>query len=134
MKPYEYKEPDSSWRLEAIKHSREAMQKLNEEMRVSQEEYDTKRYEERGIPYTPPKTDEEKLKEMYVNSESPNSLDESTATFWYIVIMVGGIIFKDRWLIWIMASWVYFSFLTRHSRRARKWDKMQEEKKKGGKK
>ncbi len=29
----------------------------------------------------------------------------------YLAVMIGGIIFKDRWLIWIMATIVYFTWL-----------------------
>lgn len=29
---------------------------------------------------------------------------------WYIAVMLVGIIFKDRWLIWIIATWIFFGW------------------------
>ena len=66
--------------------------------------------------------------EMYVDAEHPSTMENSTATLWYIIIMIVGAIFVDRWLIWIMASFIYFRFITRKERKQKKWDKMQEKK------
>jgi hypothetical protein len=33
------------------------------------------------------------------------------ALLWYIVVMVVGTIFKDRLLIWIVATWIFFSYI-----------------------
>lgn len=78
------------------------------------------------------KTNEDKLEEMYVKSDHPNAMENGTATALYILVMLIGTIFQDRWLIYIMASWIYFRFINRRVIRKKQWDKMQEEKKNGG--
>lgn len=80
------------------------------------------------------KTEEDELKESYVNSDHPSTMENGTATFLYIVIMLVGSIFIDRLLIWIMASIIYFSFINRRKTREKEWNKRQEEKKRGNKK
>ena len=76
---------------------------------------------------TPKRSKEE---EMFVDADHPNTMEDGTATIWYIIIMVVGAIFVDRWLIWIMASFIYFRFINRRAIRQKKWDKMQEKKEK----
>ena len=80
------------------------------------------------------KTDEEKLKESYIYSDHPSTMENSTATFFYIIIMLVGTIFIDRLLIWVMASIIYFRFINRYKIREEEWNKAQEEKKRGIKK
>ena len=79
------------------------------------------------------KTDEEELKKSYIYSDHPSTMENSTATILYILVMIVGAIFKDRLLIWVAASVIYFSFINRYKIREKKWNKMQEEKKKNKK-
>lgn len=67
---------------------------------------------------------------MYVDAEKPGTLDNGTATLWYIIIMVVGAIFKDRLVIWVIATIVWWKHITRKARRQKEWD----EKHNGGKK
>ena len=97
---------------------------IEQDAKRKAEEY--QRYLDQGS--TPKKSWEE---EMYVNAEHPNTMENGTATFFYIATMIIGAIFVDRILIWGMASFIYFSFITRKARRQKKWDEMQE-KKNGG--
>ena len=78
---------------------------------------------------TPEKTKEEKereneakLREIYINSDHPDTMENSTATVLWIVVMLVGAIFKDRWLIWIFATIVWLCFINRKAIRANKWD------------
>ena len=48
--------------------------------------------------------------------DHPNTMENSTATVLWVVIMVVGSIFKDNWLIWIFATFIWFRFITRHDR------------------
>ena len=48
--------------------------------------------------------------------DHPDTMENGPATLLYIAVMLGGSIFNDRWLIWIVATVVFFKFLTRHSR------------------
>ena len=78
------------------------------------------------------KTDEEEAEEAYDNHDPSSTMENGTATLMYIIVMIVGAIFIDKWLIWIMASIIYFSFINRRAIRKKKWDKTQEEKKNGG--
>ena len=77
------------------------------------------------------KTDLEERKEAYVNHDHPSTIENGTATLWYIIVMAAGTIFVSRWLIWIVASFIYFRFINRHKIREKQWDKKQEEKRGG---
>jgi hypothetical protein len=74
------------------------------------------------------KTEEEKLKESYIYSDHPSTMENGTATFFYIIIMLVGIIFIGRLLIWVTASIIYFRFINRYKIREEEWNKAQEKK------
>ena len=96
-----------------------------EEERKQREEY--KKYLENGGQ--PKRSWQE---QMYVDSDHPNTMENGTATLLYIIVMIVGAIFNDRLMIWGMASFIYFRFINRREIRQKKWDKMQKEKKIGG--
>ena len=48
--------------------------------------------------------------------DHPNTMENSSAIILYIVVMLGGTIFTDRWLIWIFATVVFVKFITRHKK------------------
>ena len=48
--------------------------------------------------------------------DHPNTMENDLATVLYVIVMVGGVIFNDRWLIWIAATIIYFRHITRHDR------------------
>lgn len=52
--------------------------------------------------------------------DHPSTMENSTATVLYIIVMIVGAIFIDRWLIWIMATFIYLKFITRHSKTKKK--------------
>ena len=79
------------------------------------------------------KTKEERIKEreerskkdaewMYVHAENPHSLDDGEATVSWIIVMLVGAIFNERWLIWIIATAIYLFRMNRHAIRKHKWD------------
>lgn len=78
------------------------------------------------------KNNDEKLEETYVNSDHPITMENGAATALYIIVMLVGAIFIDKWWIWITATLIYFKFINRHADRKKKWDKMQKEKKENG--
>ena len=49
--------------------------------------------------------------------DSPYTMEDGTATFLYVIIMVIGTIFVDRLLIWIVTTIIYVLFKTRHNRK-----------------
>lgn len=46
--------------------------------------------------------------------DSPYTMEDSTATFLWIVVMIVGSIFKGNWIIWIIATIVWIKFTTRY--------------------
>lgn len=46
--------------------------------------------------------------------DSIYTLENGSATVLYLVSMLGGGIFNDRWLIWVVATFIYIRFITRH--------------------
>lgn len=102
----------------------DAKRKAEEEKRKA-EEY--QRYLDAGGK--PKRSFEE---EMFVDAEHPSTMENSTATILYILVMILGAIFVDRLIIWVTASIIYFRFINRKKIRQKKWDKMQEEKRKNG--
>ena len=49
-------------------------------------------------------------------SDHPNTMENSTATVLWIVVMLVGSIFKGNWVIWIIATVVWAKFITRHDK------------------
>ena len=91
--------------------------KKRKEEEEKRKEEDYKKYLENGGQ--PQRSWEEK---MYVEAEHPNTIDNSTATIWYIIIMVVGAVFNDRWLIWIIATVIWWNHINRKKRRQKEWD------------
>lgn len=46
--------------------------------------------------------------------DSPYTMEDSTATFLWLVVMVVGSIFKGNWIIWVMATVIWRKFVTRY--------------------
>jgi hypothetical protein len=46
--------------------------------------------------------------DMLTGSQNPYELDVGPATLIYIVVMVGSLIFREFYYIWIIASWWYW--------------------------
>ena len=55
-------------------------------------------------------------KDFHGNCDHPNTMDDTAATILYIVVMLGGLIFNDRILIWIVATIIYVGFRNRHKK------------------
>lgn len=65
------------------------------------------------VYYTPPSKQDGKKSSVFTRtgSGSWNSSDDVFhGLLLYIAVMLGGIIFNDRWLIWIVATWIFFSW------------------------
>lgn len=92
----ENKDYDESW---------EVYQKWNEIYKKKREEID-KNNSMKVRPMT--------KEEFYGDCDHPNTMENSTATIFYIIIMVVGAIFYDRWLIWVAATIIYLSHIFRH--------------------
>lgn len=76
------------------------------------------------------KRDQERLKELAYKGivppdpntypkkycDHPNTMENSTATVLWIVVMLVGSIFKGNWVIWIVATIIWLKFITRHKK------------------
>lgn len=46
--------------------------------------------------------------------DSPYAMENSTATFLYIVAMVVGTLFQDRIIVYVVATIIWWKYITRH--------------------
>ena len=91
---------------------RESFEKIKRE----QEEADQIRHEEWEKEFvqrggTLPEKHEDKF---HGDCDSPYTMENGTATLFWIVIMAVGSIFKNNWIIWIVATIIWWKFITRH--------------------
>jgi hypothetical protein len=61
-------------------------------------------------------TQENKKDNFHGDCDHPNTMENGSATILYIIIMLGGTIFNDRLLIWILATIIFWKFITRHKK------------------
>lgn len=57
------------------------------------------------------------------NLDIPNAMDDGVALLFYIMVMLVGIIFNDRWLIWIFATIAYLCHVFRRQIHKAKWER-----------
>ena len=50
------------------------------------------------------------ITQQTTNRNCPNSWDVEIAWVWYVLIMIVGAIFKDRWIIWIFGTLFFFAW------------------------
>ena len=101
MKEYERKQNRTPEEVE--KEQQELYDKINKGI----EEYQKRHREQQKL----------NNENVYGDCDHPNTMENSTATILYIIVMAVSIIFVDGWMVWIVASIIYFSFITRHKRR-----------------
>ena len=54
--------------------------------------------------------------EFFKGCDHPNSLENSEATILWVIVMLVGSIFKGNWMIWIVATFIWWRYITRHKR------------------
>lgn len=91
------------------KESADYERKLHEELAQSDAEWKKRKEEQQKKSQTP--------EEFFKNCDHPNSLENSEATIIWIVVMAVGTIFKGNWIIWIVATVIWWRYITRHTRR-----------------
>ena len=97
--------------MEIAKRSREQVKEFHKES----EEIRIKELEKQGI-IIKSETDDEKERNFHGDCDHPNTMENGQATIFYILVMLGGLIFNDRWLIWTIATIIYLKFITRHKK------------------
>ncbi len=96
--------------IEEMRKYTEKYKKEREEFNKHLEESRLKDLEAKGIkPF-----DKGQVPKKYC--DHPNTMENGTATFFYIIVMLVGSIFKGNWVIWIIATVVWAKFITRHDR------------------
>ena len=86
------------------------VEKKFKEKEEKREQERLKELSEKGIIPPDPNTYPKKY------CDHPNTIENGTATFFYIIVMVVGSIFKGNWVIWIIATVVWAKFITRHNK------------------
>jgi hypothetical protein len=92
---------------------RKIFDEVDKKFKEREERLDRERLEElakKGIVPPDPNTFPKKY------CDHPNTMENSTATFFYIIAMLVGSIFKGNWIIWIIATVVWAKFITRHDK------------------
>ena len=84
----------------------ELARKRKEYLKKWDDEYNIYRNENNKENFTQ-KEEEPKYDSIY-------TMETVSAVVLYIAVMVGGAIFNDRWLIWIVATFIFLKFLFRH--------------------
>lgn len=106
------KESSLEYTLKYVKESRKRSAQREKETRE-------KRMATLGQPIQPERSWQER---MYVDSDKPGTMDNGTATLWYIIVMVIGAFFNARLAIWIVATVVWLMHIKRKSIRQIEWD------------
>lgn len=96
--------------VEEMRKYTEKRKKEREEFNKRLDEIRLKELEAKGLkPF-----DESKAPNKYC--DHPNTIENSTATFFYAIVMLVGSIFKGNWVIWIIATIIWAKFITRHDK------------------
>ena len=48
--------------------------------------------------------------------DHPNTMENSTATFLWVVVMVVSILFKGGWILCVLETIIWWKFITRHNK------------------
>ena len=88
---------------------------LAEKKKDEAEQKERARQERISLGY--PAEEEEEKKPNY---DSPYTMNNGTAIVLYIVVMIVGTIFNDRWVIWVSATIILIAFLNRHNKKKKK--------------
>lgn len=95
--------------MDALEIEMKVIQHMREQKRKALEE----ELKEQGITMEEYQRQQNDIKQEQ-RVDSPYTIENSTALVFYIITMIGGSIFNDRWIIWIVATIVYVKFRTRH--------------------
>ena len=55
--------------------------------------------------------------ERFDNYDHPDSLGNKVATVIWLIVMGVGAIFKGNWVIWIITTWIWIKYITRHHKK-----------------
>jgi hypothetical protein len=94
-----------------LEREKEVMKYVAEIKKKDKEDQEREAERERirmGLPENRPQ------KKEYI--DNPYTMEDGTATFLYIVVMILGTLFQDRMLIYVAATVIWLKFVTRHGK------------------
>lgn len=95
---------------EEMNEWREKWKKERQEFENELEDMRRKEWKEKGIkPFDTSQVPKQR-------HDHPNTIEDSTATVLWVVVMLVGSIFKGNWAIWIIATIVWAKFITRYKK------------------
>lgn len=94
---------------EEIRKIFDEVDKKFEEREKQLEEERRKEIESKGMIYINGQTPNKK------HYDHPNTMENSTATFFWIASLVVGALFKGAWAIWVVSTIIWLKFITRHN-------------------
>lgn len=62
-----------------------------------------------------PKTLKKENKNFYGNCDHPSTIENGTATFFWIIIMIVSMLFDGGWILCILETIIWAKFITRHN-------------------
>lgn len=105
--------------LEDYKKIAERNKAFMDSVHQSVSEARRKELEDKGIITNNTNNNCDNKDDFHGDCDNPNSLENGPAIILYIVTMVGGSIFNDRLIIWIVATLIFLKFITRHRKYGR---------------
>ena len=97
---------------EEMNEWRKKYKKEREEFEKKLEEIRRKEWEKKGIK--PMEVDKSKI--VPPRCDHPNTMEDSTATVFWIVAMVVSLLFKGGWILCILETITWYKFITRHNK------------------
>ena len=126
---HDYKRDGEILHRLAIEERAERENRTVEEIEKEIEERERNRKEVISTSSSMPPVPNIDSQEYIDNCDIPGAMDDGVALLFYIVVMVVGAIFKDRWLIWIVATVVYLCHVFRRQIHKAKWEREHKNKK-----
>ena len=105
-----------------LRKSTEIMHQLTLEKRAEREKKE-KEEKEKALLKTPPSAAGLDTQEYIDKCDIPGAMDDGIALLLYIVVMVVGTIFNDRWLIWVISTIVYLRHVFRRQIHKAEWER-----------
>lgn len=91
------------------KESAEYQKKFYEELSKKDAEWEKKKQEEK-------RKKAQNANDFFKNYDHPNSLENDEATIIWLIVMAVGTIFKGNWIIWIVATVIWWGYINRHKK------------------
>lgn len=92
--------------------------KIAKDVREFKKEWDKKqeqtRIEELKKMGIQPKGTHSNQENFHGDCDHPNTLENGSATVLWLIVAIGALIFKGGWVLSIIATFVWFNFITRH--------------------